>query len=116
MGQVKVEALKDLAQKSAKSLLQDVKGFSDEATVLAQKCLTLQIFAASQKVLGINTTMIEKAVEAAYYNLAVAGTATLARKTNKMYADFVTGAVGVVFDAAGLPKAKSKKTTSGDKE
>jgi hypothetical protein len=33
-----------------------------------------------------------------------------------MYADFVSGAVGVLFDAAGLKAPASKKTTSGDKE
>lgn len=114
MGQVKLEALMDLARGSAKSLLQEANGFSKEATVLAEKCLTLQIFAVTQKALGLNTVLIEKSIETAYYNLAVAGTAKLAKQTNKMYADFVSGAVGVLFDAAGLKTAK--KTTSGDKE
>jgi len=115
MGQAKLDALKGMAEAQAKALIAESKGFSADIVVVAEKCLSLQIFAASQKMLGMNTVLLERAIEASYYNLAVGGKAYAAKKTNKLFKDFVTGAVSILLDAAGL-KAPAPKTTSGDLE
>jgi len=114
MAGLKLEDLRVLAEKSAKDALGDLGEYGDKAALLAQQALTLQIWAATQKALGFDTTLVEKSVAAAYYNLAVGSQAKLARKVNKVFKDFMGAAVGVLFDAAGLPKA-APKSTPGDK-
>ena len=106
MGQFKTDALMGQAEAVAAKALSDLEEVGGEVAVLAKKALSLQIVAASQKLLGIDTSFIEKSVAAAYKNLTVVASVATARKVQSVFRDIAGIAVDSLWAAAGLPEVQ----------
>lgn len=108
------KALKSLAASVADNALADLGDFGAEVSLLAQRVLAQQVLVLTEGLAGKDTTLADAALKATYQNLAVAGSAKTAKEVNGAFKEFLTAAVGIAFEAAGLPtaaKAVKKKAT-----
>ena len=97
--------LKKLADSVAAAVAGDLSEYGEKASLLAQRAVSQQVLILAAKMAGADTTMAEKALAAAYQNLAVGTSAKAAKATNAAFKKLVTAAVATVFEAAGLPTA-----------
>ncbi len=106
--------LQALAASVADAALADLGDFGSEVSLLAQRVIAQQVLVLTSGLAGHNTVLADAALKASYQNLAVASSAKAAKKVNAAFKEILTAAVGVAFEAAGLPtaaKAVKKKVT-----
>jgi len=100
------DAFKDLLKTTAANLEGDFSEFGQSVSTLAHKALSVQTMVMAQSLTGANTELAERALKAAYANLAVATSSKVAKATNAAWRSALEAAVDIAWNAAGLPSVE----------